>query len=112
MKIAIPVVNGSLSMHFGHCQNFVVMDVDMDKKTVIATETHDAPPHEPGLLPRWLAEKNVNLIIAGGMGQRAQSLFLQNNINVIVGAESKLPQEIIEDYLNDKLTTGQNFCDH
>ncbi|MCK7542001.1 MAG: hypothetical protein MZV63_69485 [Marinilabiliales bacterium] len=32
-------------------------------------------PHEPGLLPGWLAEKGVTDVIAGGMGQRAIGLF-------------------------------------
>jgi predicted Fe-Mo cluster-binding NifX family protein len=112
MRIAIPVVEGKLSMHFGHCQKFVIMEVDKESCKIIAEEEYDAPPHEPGLLPRWLAEKNANLIIAGGMGQRAQTLFQENNIEVIVGAESKAAREIIDDYLQGNLTPGQNFCDH
>lgn len=36
------------------------------------------PPHEPGVLPKWLHDQGVNLIIAGGMGQRAQGLFNEN----------------------------------
>lgn len=112
MRIAIPIVEGNLSMHFGHCQEFVIIEVDMDNKKIINEEVHAAPPHEPGLLPKWLADKKANLIIAGGMGQRAQSLFLQNNINVVVGAQSKSPQELVNDYLNDKLSIGENFCDH
>jgi len=44
----------------------------------------DAPPHEPGLLPRWLHEQGAHLIIAGGMGHRAQELFVQNGIQVTV----------------------------
>lgn len=112
MRIAIPVVNGSLSLHFGHCQEFVILEVDMENKKVTAEEVHDAPPHQPGLLPKWLADKKANLIIASGMGQRAQDLFIQNNINVIVGAQVKTPREIVEDYLNEKLSTGDNLCDH
>lgn len=34
-------------------------------------------PHEPGFLPVWLALQGVTHIIAGGMGQRAISLFNQ-----------------------------------
>ena len=112
MRIAIPIVNGALSMHFGHCEKFVIMDVDTKTKEIKAEEALDSPPHEPGLLPRWLAEKNVNLIIAGGMGQRAQTLFQQNNIQVHVGAASKAPAELVMDYMNNTLAAGENFCDH
>ena len=33
------------------------------------------PPHEPGVLPGWLHHLGADVIIAGGMGQRAISLF-------------------------------------
>lgn len=112
MKIAIPVANGRLSMHFGHCEKFVLVDVDENTKKIVAEEEAIPPPHEPGVLPRWLAEQKANMIIAGGMGMRAQQLFTQNNIQVIVGAESLSPKELVEKYLSDSLITGENFCDH
>ena len=112
MKIAIPVVNGKLNMHFGHCASFTIVDVDVKTKEVLNTISVDAPPHEPGLLPRWLGEKNVDVIIAGGMGQRAQRLFADNYITVLVGAASETVDKLVEDYLNERLVTGVNLCDH
>jgi predicted Fe-Mo cluster-binding NifX family protein len=112
MRIAMPVVDGKLSMHFGHCQNFLIFDIDYDKKKILDETVLDSPPHQPGLLPRWLAERNVNLIIAGGMGQHAQSIFQQNDIEVICGASAKSPHDLIRDYLEDKLDCSENFCDH
>ena len=52
MRIAIPVADGRLAMHFGHCEKFALLDVDTDEKKIIKKEEIDAPPHEPGLLPR------------------------------------------------------------
>lgn len=112
MKIAIPTVNGRLNMHFGHCAAFTLLDIDPATKTITATAEIDAPPHEPGLLPPWLAERGVNMIIAGGMGQRAQSLFLAQNIEVIVGAPAETPEELVAAYMNGSLETGTNACDH
>ena len=63
-------------------------------------------------MPRWLHENNVSVIIAGGMGQRAQQLFAQNDIEVIVGAASGSPEELVSTYLEDTLKTGDNICDH
>jgi predicted Fe-Mo cluster-binding NifX family protein len=112
MKIAIPTANGKLSMHFGHCEVFTVLDVDPESRTIIRTSRLETPPHEPGLLPRWLAEQGATTIIAGGMGQRAQSLFTANNIEVIVGAPADEPEALTEAYLAGSLTTGANVCDH
>lgn len=112
MKIAIPIVNDKLSAHFGHCEEFALVDTDSEKKAVTSVQMLSAPPHEPGLLPRWLAEKGARLIIAGGMGRRAQDLFEQQNIKVIVGAPSADPEMIINAYLRGALVTGKNVCDH
>ncbi|MCU0849465.1 MAG: NifB/NifX family molybdenum-iron cluster-binding protein [Spirochaetes bacterium] len=112
MKIALPVVNNTLCLHFGHCEKFAVFNVDEKSKTISSTEYIDAPPHEPGLLPPWLAKKGVNCIIAGGMGSRAKQLFAENNISVITGSSVGDPEIIVKDYLNGRLVTGENVCDH
>jgi predicted Fe-Mo cluster-binding NifX family protein len=112
MKIAIPLTDGKLSAHFGHCEQFAIVEVDSDNKNVISENLLTPPAHEPGVLPKWLAEMNVELIIAGGMGQRAQQLFAQNNIDVAVGAPADEPQQIVSDYLAGRLQCGQNICDH
>lgn len=85
MKIAIPTANGKLCMHFGHCEIFTLVDVDPETKTIAGSVQLDPPPHEPGVLPHWLAGQGADLIIAGGMGMRAQDLFEANNIKVVVG---------------------------
>ena len=112
MRIAVPVVNGKLSAHFGHCEEFALIDADLESKTITSTQTLAAPPHEPGLLPRWLAEKGAEMIIAGGMGGRAQGLFDQQNIVVVVGAPSDTPEAIANAYMDGALETGANVCDH
>lgn len=110
--IAIPTSRGLLSPHFGHCDEFTLITVDTEKKEILAENILKAPEHEPGLLPRWLHEKGANIIIAGGMGVRAQTLFTQNNIDVIVGAPTTAPKEIVTSYLNGTLEAGANLCDH
>jgi Mrp family chromosome partitioning ATPase/predicted Fe-Mo cluster-binding NifX family protein len=112
VKIAVPIENGRLCNHFGHCETFALLDVDRDRKIIIRREDIPAPPHEPGLLPRWLQERGVNTIIAGGMGSRALGLFAERGIQVIVGASQPDPETIVRNYLDDILVTGQNVCDH
>ena len=112
MRIAIPLTEGKLSQHFGHCQQFAIVDVDTDSKSIKNKELFDPPVHEPGALPKWLSGIQVNLIIAGGMGQRAQQLFAQNSIKVVIGASSSTPEELVSAFLEDTLETGDNICDH
>lgn len=112
MKIAIPLADGRLCMHFGHCERFALVDADPARKTIVKREDVDAPPHEPGLLPRWLAERGATMIIAGGMGQRAQELFARQNIQVLVGAPAETPEKLVADFLAGTLQSGVNVCDH
>jgi ATP-binding protein involved in chromosome partitioning len=112
MRVAIPVCEGVLSMHFGHCEKFALVDVDPAVQAIIGATELDSPPHQPGLLPGWLAERGVNLVIAGGMGVRAQQLFSQAGIEVVVGAASAAPERVVMDFLAGSLVTGANVCDH
>ena len=112
MRIAIPMAEGKLSAHFGHCEEFALVDANRESKTVTSVCILAAPPHEPGLLPRWLSERGAQMIIAGGMGQRAQDLFEQQDMQVIVGAADGTPEAIVGAYLNGALQTGENACDH
>jgi len=109
-KIAIPLEDGILCSHFGHCQQFAIIDADGNNITAETLLT--PPPHEPGVLPGWLAEKGVTDVIAGGMGQRAINLFNEQKINVFVGAPIKPPKDLAGDLLNDSLSAGANYCDH
>jgi predicted Fe-Mo cluster-binding NifX family protein len=110
MKFAIPLAEGKLTAHFGHCQEFALVDVEDNH--LKRKETLIPPPHEPGVLPKWLHELGTNVIIAGGMGARALDLFAQNNIKVIVGASALTPEELVKQYLDNTLQTGGNVCDH
>jgi predicted Fe-Mo cluster-binding NifX family protein len=112
MKVAIPLVGGRLSAHFGHCEQFAVVGVNGETQEITGQELLTPPAHEPGALPRWLAEMDVNLIIAGGMGQRAQQLFTQSGIEVLCGAPDAEPEQLVTQYLQGKLALGDNICDH
>ena len=110
MRIAIPTAQGMLCPHFGHCEVFTIFTVE--GQNIVKTEVETPPPHEPGVLPRWLHQIGVNAIICGGMGMRAQDLFAQNDIQVIYGAPSLSPEEVIKAHLEGSLVTGDNICDH
>ena len=112
MKIAIPLAAGRLSMHFGHCEEFALVDVDEKSREVSQMITLRPPAHQPGVLPQWLHEQGATVIISGGMGQRAQQLFAQNDIEVVIGASAQTPEELVQAYVHGVLQTGDNICDH
>ena len=109
-KIAIPVINGKLNNHFGHTQEFYVYEVKDNEIT--DGKTLNPPRHEPGVFPKWLADMGVTDVIAGGMGHKAISIFNHNKINVFVGVPQKTPEELILDFIEGRLETSDNVCDH
>lgn len=112
MKYAVPVAGGTMSPHFGHCEQFAFFDVDEEKKEITHTEFIASPEHQPGLLPVWLAEKGAGVVIAGGMGGRAVELLQQRGISVVLGSMESDPEQAVLSYLRGALNTGANVCDH
>jgi len=109
-KIALPMENGVLCAHFGHCQQFAIVDVVDGVITDVKEMT--PPEHVPGLYPRWVASFGVTDVIGGGMGQKAIDLFNQQNINAFVGAPLKPAKELVTDFIDGKLTLTANYCNH
>ena len=112
LLVAIPVAQGRLCPHFGHCEQFALVAADRESKQVLGQRMVDPPPHEPGSLPKWLHDWGVDLVITGGMGRRAQQLFSQYGIGLVVGAPDESPEAIVDAYLKGTLQAGQNICDH
>lgn len=112
VKYAVPVSGGVTCPHFGHCEQFALIDADPEAKKTVSKEMVSSPGHEPGLLPGWLAEHGANIILAGGMGQRAVALFNQAGVQVVLGIRESDPEKAVLAHLNDALATDANFCDH
>jgi len=112
MRVAIPLADGTLATHFGHCESFALLDIDLQDRKLSSRQDVAAPPHEPGLLPRWLADQGVEMIIAGGMGQRAQDLFVKSGIRVYTGSVVAEPELLVENFMAGSLSLGANLCDH
>ena len=110
LRIAVPTAEGKLAAHFGHCRQFAIVEVAGGR--IGETRMVEPPPHEPGVLPEWLHQQGVGLIIAGGMGQRARGHFTDKGIEVITGAPPLSPEELVEQHLGGTLQTGENICDH
>lgn len=110
MRIAVPVAGGRLEPHFGHAETFVFFDVDERAAEIVSSRELPAPPHEPGRLPAWLKDQGADAVIAGGMGPRAAALLERLAIQVIGGAPSADPRQLVEQWLAGSLATGNVDC--
>ena len=107
MKIATASEGKMVTEHFGHCEGFNIFDTENGKIT--GSTFVPNPGHRPGFLPVFLAEKNVNVIISGGMGQGAIDIFTEKGIKVITGA-SGVAEEVVNNYLQGKLKSTGSVC--
>jgi predicted Fe-Mo cluster-binding NifX family protein len=108
MRIAVATVSNQVSGHFGHCDGFTVYTIENNK--VESKEFLESPRHETGVLPTFLAENNVNAIVSGGMGSRAQDMFTAKNIEVIVGVSGNI-DDVIDTYLSNELKSTNSICE-
>ena len=109
MIVAVATENNLVAQHFGRCPEytlFKISDGAVDEEIVISN-----PGHEPGFLPGYLANMGVKCIIAGGMGQRAQSLFHGESIETCVGISGTV-KGVVEAYLAGELQPGVSNCEH
>ncbi|NLY36011.1 MAG: dinitrogenase iron-molybdenum cofactor [Tissierellia bacterium] len=107
LKIAVASDKGNVTEHFGHCESFMVYDTqgkDISEESILAN-----PGHKPGFLPRFLHEKGVDVIISGGMGASAVSIFNENDIEVIIGAKGEA-REAAKAYLRGELSSTGSVC--
>ena len=107
MRIAISTDGVVVSAHFGRCPAFTIIDIEDDK--VGCREEISNPGHHPGFLPKFLHEKGVNCIIAGGMGQNAVHLFAEQKIETVVGISGTI-NEVIDKIANGTLEGGESLC--
>jgi predicted Fe-Mo cluster-binding NifX family protein len=107
MKIAISTDGQYVSPHFGRCPCFTI--VEMEEGKVLSQETVNNPGHAPAFLPQFLSEKGIRCIIAGGMGRRAEGLFSEQGIEIIVGVSGRI-DEVIDKLAKGLLKGGESLC--
>ena len=106
-KIAVASDGGNVAEHFGHCDSFIIFDVE--NGSIVRQENVPNPGHRPGFLPNFLADRGVNVIISGGMGGGAVEIFNERNVEVVVGASGEA-KDAVERYLKGELVSTGSVC--
>lgn len=109
-KIAVPTENGILNAHFGHTKEMMFFDTEGKEITNVSISV--PPPHEPGSIPKWVKEMGADVLIAGGLGQKAIQIFEQVGVDLKYGAPVKEARKLVEDYLNGTLECTGEGCNH
>lgn len=109
MRLAIATENGSVAAHFGRCPLYTLVDVD--DGTEIGRRTIENPGHEPGRIPALLNDHDADVVIAGGMGRKAQQLFDSMGIQQVVGVQGSI-DAVVSGCLDGTLEGGESLCSH
>jgi predicted Fe-Mo cluster-binding NifX family protein len=104
-------LDGQVAGHFGRCPAYVVVETVGDEirgSRVVANPHVDT--HQPGQVPRFIQGLGVDVILAGGMGPRAVSMFSQFGIDVATGLTGRV-RDVVSGYLRGELS-GTVPCGH
>jgi ATP-binding protein involved in chromosome partitioning len=113
VKIAVPVANQRFCDHFGGAEAFAFYEADEQARKILSKTVVAAPPHERGIFPKWLRSQGATVVLAGGMGPRAEKMFEAYRIQAVLGVNgpSSQPDALVEAYLQGTLVTGENLHD-
>ncbi|HOP56848.1 MAG TPA: NifB/NifX family molybdenum-iron cluster-binding protein [Bacillota bacterium] len=107
MKVALAVTDNMVTEHFGHCDYFVVYEIEDGKAK--GSEIIKNPPHQKGFLPNFLHKNGVNCVIAGNMGEMAKKIMDGFGIQVIMGINGEV-SDVIAKYLAGELVSSDIIC--
>jgi predicted Fe-Mo cluster-binding NifX family protein len=109
MILGIANDGDQVSEHFGHCKGYSIYRIQNGE--IVEKRTIENPGHEPGRLPKLLAELGVEVVIAGGMGPKAADLFCAQGIDVYTGVSGPV-DDVAQKFIRGELVQGENVCHH
>lgn len=112
MRIAVSAddargLESVVSPHFGRCPCFVLVDVEGQE--VCGTDVVENPyygSHQPGQVPGFISQHDVDVMLTGGMGRRAVTFFEQFGIEAVTGASGSV-RHSLQRYLGGALEGAQ-----
>lgn len=111
MKIALPSRQNHIDDHFGHCEYFTVFTVDQNTKEILSFENIPSPEGCgcKSNIAHVLAEKGVQLMLAGNMGEGAVRVLNNCGIEVLRGCSGEV-KAVVEQWLHGTLVDSGDSC--
>lgn len=100
MKIAVPYENGQVFQHFGKAAQFKIYEAIDDE--IISQEVVDTHGSGHKAMLDLMKEKQINVLICGGVGVAAVGGLLDAGIQILGGAEGSADDQVA-DFLGGKL---------
>lgn len=108
MKIALSMDGTGLSKHFGHCENFLVYEIDND--LVVSHENLNNPCEKPSFIPGFLKDNSIEQVISAGIGQGAINMLMEEGIKSI-RVDTEDPDEALKLYLSRQIKDLGSKCE-
>ncbi|MCI1305101.1 MAG: FKBP-type peptidyl-prolyl cis-trans isomerase [Lachnospiraceae bacterium] len=109
MKIAVPYDNGEVFQHFGRTEAFKYYELEGGFITPGDVIPTGGTSHEA--LADHLADRHVDVVICGGLGDGAKRALEELGIQVVSGASGDVDAAVAA-YLAGDLTGGEANCSH
>lgn len=109
MKVAVTYEDGKVFEHFGRTEQFKVYEINDGKVESSEILSSDGVGHEA--LADLLAEKDIKVLICGGMGSGAKAALEDAGLEVYSG-QSGDADEVVESYLKGEIESQGVNCDH
>ncbi len=107
MNVAIVTEGDQVSQHFGRSEGFLLAGIENGQVT--SRESVVAGGHDCGALPLMFREREVNLVIAGGLGMGAMQHLQHAGIAVIAGIQGSA-EDALTQFLAGNLQGGEATC--
>lgn len=114
MRISVPSMGDrgldeEVGQHFGRVPSYTIVDTETDEVRVVPnTSEHGGGSGYP---PEIMAREGVDIMLCGGLGRRAVSMFEQLGIRVFVGVQGTV-RDAVRQYQEGRLeeATDENAC--
>jgi len=110
MKIAVPTKEGNqIDSHFGHCEFYSIFTVE--NKKVVNKQTLQSPQGCgcKSNIAYDLAEMDVHIMLAGGIGNGAVNKLAEQNIEVIRNCKGDV-DVLVNEFLLGNIQDGGSNC--
>ena len=115
MKVSVPSMgekglDEQVGEHFGRVPTYTIVDTETDEVQIIQNTTMHMGGQ--GYPPDMLSEHGVNVMICGGLGRRAITMFEEMGIMVYIGAHGTV-KDAIRMWQDGQLqaATDENACE-
>ena len=96
-------LEGQVSQHFGRCPSYTFVEIaegSIHESRVEANPFADG--HAPGQVPAFIAKLGAQVIITGGIGQRAIGFFEEQGVSVAAGYQGGV-RDAVEAFLRGEI---------